>query len=144
MGGAGYKIIRELGKGVSGNVQLIEQNNQYYALKRIPLDNLNEKIKDKYEEEAKILSNLNSKYIVKYYDSYIKDNNFCILLEYGGSSNLKNYIKQFKEKNQLIDETVIENIIIQISLGLKEMHDHKIIHRDLKPENIFINENNEI
>ena len=65
-------------------------------------------------------------------------------MEYAGDSNLKNFIRSYKDKCELIDEKIIENIIIQICLGLKEIHNQKIIHRDLKPENIFINKNNEI
>ena len=65
-------------------------------------------------------------------------------MEYGGDSNLKKFIKQFKDKNELIDEKIIVNIIFQICFGLKEIHEHNIIHRDLKPENIFINKENEI
>ena len=65
-------------------------------------------------------------------------------MEYAGDSNLKSYIKSFKDKNQLIEENIIEKIIRQICLGLKKIHKNKIIHRDLKPENIFINEKNEI
>ena len=142
--GAGYKVIKKLGEGAFGSVELIEKDHKYYALKSISLDKFNKNDVDQYQKEAKILSILDSKYIVKYYDSYIKKNKYYILMEYGGSSNLKKYIKQFKEKHQLIDEKIIENIIIKICLGLKEIHKHKIIHRDLKPENIFMNEKNEI
>ena len=35
----------------------------------------------------------------------------------------------------------MSNIINQICLGIKEIHNKNIIHRDLKPENIFMNEN---
>ena len=30
-----FKIVKQLGEGGFGNVQLIEKNNKYYALKRI-------------------------------------------------------------------------------------------------------------
>ena len=32
---ANFKIVKQLGEGGFGNVQLIEKNNKYYALKRI-------------------------------------------------------------------------------------------------------------
>ena len=44
----------------------------------------------------------------------------------------------------LIDEKLIKDIIIQISLGLKEIHKNKLIHRDLTPDNIFFDKNNNI
>ena len=39
---------------------------------------------------------------------------------------------------------IIANIIIQICLGLKEIHKNKLIHRDLTPDNIFMDNNNKI
>ena len=142
--GAEYNEEKKLGEGAFGSVQLVEKNHQYYALKVISLNKIGKNEIDKYKDGAYILSSLNSEYIVKYHNSYIKNNNFYILMEYGGDSNLKKFIKQFKDKNELIDEKIIVNIIFQICLGLQEIHKHNIIHRDLKPENIFINKKNEI
>jgi serine/threonine protein kinase len=65
-------------------------------------------------------------------------------MEYGGDSNLKQFIKKYKIKNQFIEEKIIKKIIKQLYFGLKEIHKNKIIHRDLKPENIIINKNNKI
>ena len=54
-------------------------------------------------------------------------------------------LKKFIEENKtLIDENIVYNIVLQISLGIKELHKRNIIHRDLKPENIFIDKNNNI
>ena len=64
-----------------------------YALKQISLEKLNEKEKNDYEKEAQFLSKFNNEYIVKYYDSFIKDNKFNIIMEYAGNKTLKSYIK---------------------------------------------------
>ena len=135
-------MIRQLGSGSFGSVELIDMNNKIYTLKIIK--DIDKKDISQYKDEANILSNFNSRYIIRYYNSYIKNNNYYILMEYAGDSNLKNFIRSYKDKGKLIDGKIIENIIIQICLGLKEIHNQKIIHGDLKPENIFINKNNEI
>ena len=67
-----------------------------------------------------------------------------ILMEYGGDCNLKKFIQTYKEKNQLIEENIMKDIIIQMCKALKTIHENNIIHRDLTPENIFINENKKI
>ena len=139
---AEYKIVKELGKGGSGKVFQVQKDNKYYALKEIQVTS---ELKDKIEEiqkEAKILSKFNSKYIVKYYDSYLYKDKFYILMEYCSGLNLKEYIN--KNKNKLIEENILYNIIKQICLGIKEIHEKKIVHRDLKPENIFLNEKMEL
>ena len=111
-----------------------------YALKQISLEKLNEKEKNDYEKEAQFLSRFNNEYIVKYYDSFIKDNKFNIIMEYAGNKTLKSYIKD--RENELIDPKTLNNIIKQICLGLKEIHESNIIHRDISPDNIFIDEEN--
>ena len=37
----------------------------------------------------------------------------------------------------LIEENILCNIIKQICMGIKIIHNKKIVHRDLKPENIL-------
>ena len=61
-------------------------------------------------------------------------------MEYAGNKTLKSYIKD--RENELIDPKTLNNIIKQICLGLKEIHESNIIHRDISPDNIFIDEEN--
>ena len=139
-----YEVIKTLGKGGFGEVFLVRKENNIYALKKLLIHSsglTKEKISE-YKNMINILSRINNEYVIKYYDTFIEDNYFCILMEYGGDSNLKQFIKKYKDKEQLIEENIIENIIKQIILGLKAIHNEKLIHRDLTPENIFINENN--
>ena len=65
-------------------------------------------------------------------------------MEYGCDNDLKKYINNYKDKNELIKENIIKDIISQICKGLKDIHNNKIIHRDLTPDNIFIDKNNKI
>ena len=140
--GASYKQIKEIGKGAFGKVYLMEKDNKYYALKKIPINLLEKEEIDKYKEEINILSSFDNEYIIKYYDSIIGNNYINIYMEYGGDKNLKEFIES--RENKLIEEELILYIILQICLGLKEIHRKKIIHRDLTPDNIFINEYNRI
>ena len=142
--GEEYGEVEQIGKGGFGIVYKVLKNNRYYALKQIPINGLTNEYIEKYKEEIKILSKFNSKYIIKYYDSFIENNNLYILMEYGGDLNLKEYIQKYKDDDNLMEENIIEKIIFQICSGLKEIHEANIIHRDLSPENIFINEKDEI
>ena len=138
-----YKIIKELGKGGFGSVyQILSKfDNNYYAIKVIPIkDETKEKIKS-LEKEAEILSKFNCENIVKYYDSSKDFNNIYILMEYCDGDNLRNFINKHINNSILIKENILINIIKQLCIGIKEIHDNKIIHRDLKPENIFIDKN---
>ena len=99
--------------------------------------------KDKVENEANILKSLNHENIIKYYESFISGNSFFIIMEYC-DKDLKQFIKEYKDDNNSIDQTIVCSIVLDICSGIKEIHKKNIIHRDLKPENIFINENHKI
>ena len=135
-----YKVIKKLGEGGFGDVYLIE--------KKCALKKFNKILKEEEKENIKNMINkinkINNEYIIKYYDIYEENNTFNVLMEYGGEINLKQYIEMHNKKNELIEENIIKDIILQICIGIKEIHKNNIIHRDLAPDNIFINKNNKI
>ena len=64
-----YKIIKTLGEGGFGKVYQVMNNNKYYAIKTISIVNKTPKEINSTKKEASILSSINNKYIVKFYDS---------------------------------------------------------------------------
>ena len=137
-----YKIIKQLGAGGFGVVYLVKnKENQYFALKKL-IENAQTKSTIKLLPELmNKLMKIESKYIIKYYEYFEQQNECYITMEYVEGKNLKQFIQDFKNKGQLINERIITNIIEQICFGLRDLHDSKIIHRDLTPDNIFIDEN---
>ena len=141
-----YKIIKELGQGNFGKVFHIldYEDNKEYAIKKIPLkDKGNEEIND-IKNEANILSSINNKNIIKYYNSYQDNKSFYILMEFCNGSDLRKLINDYKKKEKSIEQNSIFNIVLSICSGIKEIHEKKIVHRDLKPENIFVTLEKEI
>ena len=136
-----YKVIKKLGEGGFGEVYLIEKDNKKYALKKTK-EKLNEKDIEQYTKIVNIISKINNRYIAKYYSSFKEKNSINIIMEYAGDKNLKQFINYYKNKEELIPENIIANIIIQIVKGIEEIHKNNLIHRDLTPDNIFIDEKN--
>ena len=138
-----FKIIEIVGAGSFGFVYKVKDSNdnKFYAIKRVKLTDENKDNIKKVEYEAKILKEIKSDNVVKYIDCfYEKNNSFNIVMEFCEYSDLRSYIKKFKNqnKNKKIAESVIRLIITELSNGLKDIHSKNVIHRDLKPENIFI------
>ena len=136
-----FIIIKEVGNGGFGSVYKVKDSNdnKFYAIKRVKLNDENKDIIKEVENEAKILKEIKSDNVVKYIDCfYEKDDYFNIVMEFCEYSDLRSYIKKFKNENKKIAESVIRLIITELSNGLKDIHSKKVIHRDLKPENIFI------
>ena len=116
--GSSYKIIKEIGKGAFGTVYLIEKDNKNYALKKIHINNIDNQA-NKYQDEINNLSAFNNEYIIKYYDSKITKNDIVIFMEYGGDLNLKMFIENYKKKNQLINEEIIDLCLQKVDKELK-------------------------
>ena len=136
-----YQTKKKLGEGGFGIVYLVEKNNKQYALKKIRIA-LNEAEKEEYNKKFKILKKLGCEFIIQYYETYNENNCLNIVMEFAGEKNLKQLIANYKNRDELIKENIISDIIAQLCLGLKEIHKNRLIHRDLTPDNIFINENN--
>ncbi|MBR1472319.1 MAG: protein kinase, partial [Lachnospiraceae bacterium] len=141
-----YKIQQRLGIGSYGTVyQVININtNKKFVIKQISLNDLSQEEISNVKLEAKILSSINSKYVVKYYDSFEENNNLNIVMEYCDGGDLGQFIISKKEKNEKINEDLIWLFFIKITLGLAAIHKLKILHRDLKTLNIFLSEKSEV
>ena len=65
-------------------------------------------------------------------------------MEFCEGLDLRKFIDEHRETNKLIDENLIYYFIIDICLGLQEIHKNNLIHRDLKPDNLFITKDENI
>ena len=138
-----YTIIKKLREDKLGKVFLIEKNNELYALKQIKLE-LKEEDLEQFKNIINSLSKINNENIIKYHDIFIKDDTLNILMEYSEDCDLKQFVQNYRNKLEFIDENIIRNIIMQICNVLKVIHENNIIHGDLKIDNIFIDKNNKI
>ena len=135
-----YIIKQTLGKGSYGIVYKVQKRNtnEIYVIKQIALRGLSQKEIDEVRQEAKILSSINSDFVVKYYDSFEENDNINIVMEYCDEGDLNDFIIKKKESQTLIEEDLIWNLFIKITIGLAHIHQMKILHRDLKTMNIFL------
>ena len=121
-----YKIIKQLRKDNLGTEYLIEKNNEQYTLKQINLKLKEDELKQ-FKNIINDLSKINNGNIVKYFDIFMKNDILNILMECTGDYDLKQFIQNYKNKDELINENLIRNIILQICIGLKALHENNII-----------------
>ena len=142
----GYKIKERIGVGSYGRVYKVLKDNIYYVLKEIPLNlsSAAEKI-NSVQNEAEILSSLDNKYVVKFYQSFKMNQNIYIIMEYCDNGDLCTFLNKIKktrkDENHFLDEDFVWKLFIQMSIGLFYIHSKKIIHRDIKTLNIFLTKN---
>ena len=138
-----YIIQENLGLGAFGTVfkVLKKSDKKLYVIKKISLMGLNQSRKEKVEIESKILSAINSPYIVKYSESFEENNFLNIVMEYCDGGDLNDFIIKHEQTHILLKEKIIWDIFLKILIGLSHLHKLKILHRDLKPLNIFLIKN---
>ena len=137
-----FEIINKLGNGAYSEVFKVRRkiDSKIYALKKVKLKNLKEKEKANSLSEIRILASIKSPFIISYKEAFftIEDKSLNLVMEFADNGDLYQKIKNYKIKNLFFDEKDVWKIFIQITRGLKALHDLKILHRDFKSANIFL------
>ena len=136
-----YQILEKIGKGTFGTVYKVKKYNEsfLYVIKQIPLNELTEDQIKQVNTEAKLLSLINSNFVVKYFESFIDNYELFIVMEYCDNGDLYHFLQEQQIKSTPLKEDLVWQIFIKITLGLSTIHKMKILHRDLKTLNIFLN-----
>ena len=138
----GFEILSKLGDGSYSVVYKVRRkaDDKIYALKKVKLQNLSDKEKENSLNEVRILASVRSTFVISYKEAFIDENDksLCIIMEYADKGDLYQKIVQFRKLKYLIEEVDVWRIFIQMTKGLKALHDLKILHRDLKSANIFL------
>ncbi len=137
-----YEIIEPIGKGSMGLVYRARQLSveRDVAVKVINPETIPATLStgafERFQNEAKIVSNLRHPNTVKLYDfGKIEDGRLYLVMELLHGQPLDKLL----EKGPL-DEKRTLAIIHQVADSLAEAHEHGIVHRDLKPANIFVDQ----
>ena len=140
---AGYKIIREIGKGGMATVYLAIQESLERSVVLKILDSVNvkksEDLVERFLAEGRIIASLNHPNIITIYDIGVANNNsLYISMEYVNGGDLKQRLELSITASQALD------FLLQIASALNEAHKHGIVHRDVKPANILFKDNTPI
>jgi NIMA (never in mitosis gene a)-related kinase len=131
-----YEIVRPIGKGKFAVVYRAKRvdNDEIVALKRINVDSIDSKAREKCLKEVNLLQSLDHPNIIKFVDVYETVDHLLMVMEYCPGEELFDVIlarKFFNEKDA-------KPIFAQIARALFYLHSLNIIHRDIKPENVLI------
>ena len=137
-----FEIINKIGNGAYSEVFKVSRkaDSKIYALKKVKLNNLKEKEKNNSLNEIRILASIKSPFVIGYKEAFItaEDKSLNLVMEYADNGDLYQKIKYFKKNKLHFEEKDIWKIFIQITRGLKSLHELNILHRDFKCANIFL------
>lgn len=132
-----YEILSVLAQGSMGVLFKVRHTtlDQVYALKIVAPDKLNEANWKRFEQEAKVLGQLNHANIVQIFNMGL-DGNGCpfYVMELLEGQTLADYLS---EHQKLTLEQFID-IFVQVCAGLEQVHQKEFVHRDIKPSNLVL------
>jgi len=133
-----HEIMALIGEGGMGNVYLGEHTSigRKVAIKSLrPELALNEEIRKRFKNEAKVMAKLQHPNIVGLYDYHEDESGLYLIMEYVEGVELAEKIKSLNEPMD-IDEA--KGVMLQILKAFAYAHENGIVHRDVKPANVLI------
>ncbi|XP_042724068.1 serine/threonine-protein kinase Nek5-like isoform X3 [Lagopus leucura] len=139
-----YEILTKIGEGSFGKIFLAKAkvDDEQCVIKEIDLAEMPVKEKEASQKEVILLAKMKHANIVTFYASLQEENKLYIVMEYCDGGDLMKRINM--QHGVLFEEDQILSWFVQISLGLKHIHDRKILHRDIKSQNIFLSSNGKV
>ena len=134
-------FVKNLGRGKFGNVALVHDKKNYYAIKAVSRNAAErQKILIKYFlEERRVLLKLDHPFVMKLVRTFKNQENVFYLTEYINGKVLGKYLEG-KPQSQFHNKSETQFYISFLFIILDYLNSKNIIHRDLKPDNIMIDE----
>ncbi|NXY83866.1 WEE2 kinase, partial [Alcedo cyanopectus] len=77
-------------------------------------------------------------HVVRYYSAWAEDGHMVIQNEHCNGGSLQDVLLENTKLGQYFSEAELKEILLQVSMGLKYIHNSGLVHLDIKPSNIFI------
>ncbi|CAE6421274.1 unnamed protein product [Rhizoctonia solani] len=135
-----YTTVQQIGKGTFGQVLKVEKDGRLFAVKRSkPFEGVRHRRRVLEEVDVlRHLANPGHPNVLQFEDAWEQDGRSLILTEMCELGNLADFLMEWGEKYERLDEARVWKIASDLSHGLAYIHQTGVIHLDLKPANMFV------
>ena len=138
-----YTVLSQVGGGAMGAVYRVydARLDKILALKELALISHNDEekqiVRDRFREEARILSNLNHPHLPRVIDFFSEEDRHYLVMDYIEGENFKEILK--REGDPGLAEKTVKEIACVILRIFECLHEQKppVLYRDLKPAHIM-------
>ncbi len=134
-----FKLLSVISASDSSAIYKVESTwgqhrGETLALKVTSINSDNQLHEDQLLREIKVVSKLNSNHVIKSFD-WFRDNEFLAYsMEYVNGGTLEQHC--LNSHTRSLNWSL--NLLTQVAIGLRDIHQAGIIHRDIKPQNILL------
>lgn len=137
-----YEMLDDIGEGKFGLVKLGVHKNtkERVAIKIIKKESMNSSDVELVKSEIDIMKLCRHPNVVRLLDHFENAEYIFIIMEYLPGGDLGEWLNKVNYK---VTEQRAAQIMYQLAMGIRYLHQYGILHRDLKPENIMLTESSD-
>eukprot|EP00775_Hariotina_reticulata_P005831 gene5831-6072_t len=135
-----YEIGPAIGKGGYAVVYkgIRRQDGLVVAIKRVDIDTMAAKKRERCIKEVHLLQQLNHPHILTCHDAFIDQQQLIIVTEWAPGGDMKRLIRRLAQAGKCFEEAEIWHYLRQVVDALQALHAARILHRDVKPANVLV------
>jgi protein kinase-like protein len=139
----GYRLLRLLGRGGSGEVYLAESPLDGPVAGQVAVkvyhDARSEPVAQELMRQTQLAASLKHPHILPCYNNAVEGNDLAIVMAYAHGGSLGDTLNSSQSSVTLpLRPTVVTSIIAQVASTLADIHAQGLTHGDLKPTNLFM------
>jgi serine/threonine protein kinase len=142
-----YEVVSFLGTGSYGHVYQVREPaplSRILALKVLRVEQMSDKVRDSFFDEAQRIANLQHPHILPVYTfGQLGDGRPYLVMEYAPRTILDLFLKPDGTRRLAFAEELLP-YIQQAASALFYIHEHGLIHQDIKPANLLIGRSGQI
>ncbi len=133
-----YQVLSHISTGGMGSIYKAHDrvSDKVVAIKQVPTTSSTPDLIEHLESEFKLLSKINSPYVVKVFELHHSDiDGHLMSMELVDGETISSFIQN--SPGNISYEKGLD-VLKKITLGVRDIHLAGVVHRDLKPSNIII------